>query len=222
MKRIFPSLLRWSSCLALAVLASASAQGAQTGVAGLALFQSSYQLIDAAPLASLAPGADARWRLETATGLGDRSQLRLSTGAFPQVSSLGIGLPLDARATWRYTVYQQQSWTWRLGFTSALGERDPRGLAPLGRTRFSALPLLHVAGEGSIAQRWLLGVEADGLMTPRGQRFELGLRVSYQLAPNFSLVGGYRLSEGSGDGEDLLHTGTGFANSANFGLRLRF
>jgi hypothetical protein len=215
------SLLRWSSGLALALLASAPVAAAQSTTGGLALFQSSYSLVDPAQFASLAPGADARWRLEAATGLGDRTQLRLSTGAFGQAAALGLGLPLEARATWRYTVLQQQSWAWRLGLTSALGERDPRGLAPLGRTRFGTLPLLHVAGEGSIAPRWLLGVEADGLMTGRGQRFELGLRVSYQLAPNFSLVGGYRLSEGSGDGEDL-HYGPGIANSANVGLRLRF
>ncbi|OYT68618.1 MAG: hypothetical protein CFK52_14660, partial [Chloracidobacterium sp. CP2_5A] len=60
----------------------------------------------------------------------------------------------------------------------------------------------------------------DGLMTPRGRAFELGLRVSYQLAPNFSLYGGYRLSESGGEAEESYPSG--FSNSANVGVRLRF
>jgi len=222
MKRTHRSLLRWSSGLAVVALAVSPGLRAQTVAAGTQLIPLAYQLIDPAPLVSLAPGRDARWRIETAAGLGERSQLRLSTGTFPQLSAPGVGQPLGVRATWRYTVYEQQSWAWRLGLTSTFAEQTGQGLAPPpGRTRFGALPLLHVAGEGSVAKRWLLGVEADGLLTPRGQRLELGLRVSYQLAPNFALVGGYRLSEGSGDGEDLIN-GAGIANSANVGLRLRF
>jgi hypothetical protein len=221
MKRNRPHLLR--HFLAAAALVVAPGVPAQTVASNVALTQSAYQLIDNAPLASLSPGADARWRIEAATGLGDRHQLRLSTNAIGYASM--PGLPnggtsyLDSRATWRYTVYEQSNWAWRLGLTSALGNRDMRGLAA-ERTRFGSLPLLHVAGEGSFARKWLLGFDADTLATARGHSLDLGLRVSYQLAPNFSLIGGYRLSESGGEAEEVY--GPGFTNSANVGLRLRF
>jgi opacity protein-like surface antigen len=203
-------------------LAIAPAASAQAPAAQAALAQSSYQLIDTTPLDSLSPGADSRWRIEAATGLGERHQLRLSTHAIGYASPLGnYGHTsyLDSRATWRYTVYEHSNWAWRLGLTSSLGQRDARS-ASLERTRFGSLPLLHVAGEGSIARKWLLGFDADTLMTARGYSIDLGLRVSYQLAPNFSLVGGYRLSDTSVDGEEFYSPG--FTNSANVGLRLRF
>lgn len=188
------------------------------------LNRSLYQLVDPTPLASLSPGADARWRIEAATGLGERHQLRLSSATTRLVAPLSMmdsGMPTryDARATWRYTVMERPGWAWRVGLTAALGDRDMRGLTA-ERARFGALPLLHVAGEGALARRWLLGFDADGLMTARGRAFELGLRVSYLLAPNFSVIGGYRLSDAAGDGEEAY--GNGFANSANVGVRYRF
>jgi len=222
MNRPSPHLLRTLAC---AVLVAAVAPGVfAQGVASKALLtQSAYQLIDTPLLDSLSPGADARWRLEASAGLGDRQQLRLSTRGIDYGALLGrpfVGTStFDTRATWRYTVYQQSNWAWRLGLTSALGGREARGLAS-ERNRFGSLPLLHVAGEGSIAPRWQLGFDADTLMTARGHSLDLGLRVSYQLAPNLSVIGRYRLSESGGDGEEFF--GPGFTNSANVGLRLRF
>lgn len=183
-----------------------------------------YRLVEAAPLASLsAPGVD--WRIESAAGLGGRHQLRLASSAVrltpPPGAMFASALGLDpARATWRYAVLQSPDWALRVGLTANL---DPgRGLAPgtAARARFGALPLLHVAGEGALAQRWLLGFNADGLLTGRGRNLELGLHVSYQLASNFSLYGGYRLSDATGEAEDSY--APGFSNSANVGLRLRF
>lgn len=219
MTSVRPHLLL-AACVAL--LSAAPAASAQALATQAALAQSSYQLIDTTPLDSLSPGADSRWRIEAATGLGERHQLRLSTHAVGHASPLGSygnTSYLDSRATWRYTVYEHSNWAWRLGLTSTLGQRDARS-ASLERTRFGSLPLLHVAGEGSIARKWLLGFDADTLMTARGYSVDLGLRVSYQLAPNFSLIGGYRLSDTSVDGDEIYSPG--LTNSANVGLRLRF
>jgi hypothetical protein len=185
-----------------------------------------YQLIDAAPLASLSLPGSQNWRVESAAGVGGRHQLRLSSSAAsltpPPGAAFAATLRLDpARATWRYAVFEQPSWVLRAGLTTNLAEPRATRLSPHSeRARFGALPLLHVGGEGALAQRWLLGFDADGLMTARGRAFELGLRVSYQLAPNFSLFGGYRMSEAGGDAEEAYLPG--FSNSANFGLRLRF
>ncbi len=219
MTSVRPHLLLAAGALALGTAPAVFAQALSTQAA---LVQTSYQLIDTAPLGSLSPGADARWRIEAATGLGERHQLRLSTHATGYASPLGGygGINyLDSRATWRYTVYEHSNWAWRLGLTSSLGRRDARS-ASLERTRYGTLPLLHVAGEGSIARKWLLGFDADTLMTARGYSLDLGLRVSYQLAPNFSLIGGYRVSDTSVEGDEIYSPG--LTNSANVGVRLRF
>ncbi len=215
---------------------AASAGPAEAGDAalGAALERNRYQLVDPLPLASLSAGADARWQIESAIGLGSRQQLRLTSSAAglaltpawlstsPLSPMLGSGPRFDSRATWRYTVMERPGWAWRVGLTAPLGDRDPRRLtlASDSRVRFGSLPMLHMAGETSLAARWHLGVDADGLMTARGRAFELGLRVSYQLAPNLAVTGGYRLSDGWGDGEEVV--GAGLSNSANVGLRLRF
>jgi hypothetical protein len=216
--RLTPLPLLASAALAAGV---SPGIGAQTMADGLG--PSAYRLVDPIPLASLTPGADARWRLEATTGLGERQQLRLSAGTLDRMSPLGVPLGgtsfLDSRATWRYTVYEHANWAWRLGLTSSLGSRDARGLS-VERGRFASLPQLHLAGDGSLARNWLMGFSADTLMTARGYSLDLGVRVSYQLAPNFSLVGGYRLSDNSVEGEES-YAGS-LSNSANVGVRLRF
>jgi hypothetical protein len=185
-----------------------------------------YQLVDAAPLASLSmPGSQA-WRIESAAGLGGRHQVRLSSSAVsltpPPGAAFASSLRLDpARATWRYAVLEQSRWVLRAGLTANLSDPRAARLPSLSeRMRFGALPLLHVGGEGALAERWLLGFDADGVMTARGRAFELGLRVSYQLASNFALYGGYRMSETGGEAEEAYVPG--FSNSASVGLRLRF
>ena len=210
-----------------AAAALAAATSAHAAVGDDAPLRSTlYQLVDTAPLASLSLPASHHWRIESATGIGGRHQLRLSSSAAsltpPPGAAFAASLRLDpARATWRYAVLDQSSWVLRAGLTANLAEPHVARLSSYSeRVRFGALPLLHVGGEGALAQRWLLGFDADGLLTTRGHAFELGLRVSYQLAPNFSLYGGYRMSEAGGEAEEAFVPG--FSNSARFGLRLRF
>jgi hypothetical protein len=205
----------------LTLLLGLPAAHAQADEAASALSRSLYRLVDAAPLASIAPGADVRWRMESALGLGERQQLRLTTRALSLSAPLIGGVPqFDSRATWRYTVLQRPGWAWRVGLTTALGDHEPRLKPAEKHSRFGSYPLLHVAGDASLTRRWQMGFDADGLMTARGRALELGLRVSYLLAPNFAVTGGYRLTDAAGDGEEAY--GNGFSNSANVGVRLRF
>lgn len=211
-----PRLSSFKPLIAGLAAAAAATALAQPADVGLVYNRSIYQLLDPHPLASLAPGADAGWRIEAAAGLGERQQLRLSSAAWGY--AMPFGSPrFDTRATWRYTVLESPRWAWRVGLTTPFGDR---AYAVDNRGRFGTLPLLHVAGEGSLTRRWRVGFDADGLMTARGHTVEFGLRVSYLLAPNFSLTGGYRLSDAAGDGDDAL--AHGFSNAANVGLRYRF
>jgi hypothetical protein len=218
--------------IALPALAAEPTPAGGTHVAPL------YRLIDSAPLIS------SRWqipalrpRLEGTAWIAPRHELRLSTtlpaGADYARSLDGVSfatlsnaptLRLDPyRATYRYTFLEQRDWQWKVGITTnlrAFGDGLRPGLTLGQRLRLGGLPQVHFAGEGRLADKWRLAFDADSPTTLRGRALDLGLRVSYSLSPNFSLYGGYRLSDPAAEGDDAY--AGGLANSANVGMRLRF
>jgi hypothetical protein len=164
--------------------------------------------------------------LEASAGLSARHEIRLT--AMPtayDAALLGGATALrfeSPRATYRYTLVQRPSWAWKVGMSSNL--REAGELLRIGgaheRSRFGAIPLMHVGGEARLAARWRLAVDADGLMTARGRTIDIGLRVNYRMSPSFSLYGGWHLSESGGEAEESY--GAGVTNAANFGVRFRF
>lgn len=227
-----------AACLLLSFATSALAQNERGDPTESDAAGPLYRLVDTVPLSI------SRWtqpmsglRLETAaglsaTGLSRRHEVRLSAAPLtpslttydPVPTSLaspgGYGLGLDlSRATYRYTFVERPTWALKVGVSTNV--RDfTEGFRMTERMRFGALPLMHVAGETRLAQRWRLAFDADGLMTARGRAFDIGLRVNYAMTHNFSLYGGWRATESGGDAEDYY--GSGFANTANVGVRLRF
>ena len=181
------------------------------------------------------PGGGAQFggfRVETFTSLAPRHEVRLSAepglgmpaSAFDSWSGRGMGYDLGTtRATYRYVVSQSPDWAWKVGITANLREMSEslRAAASLTPPSFGGLPLLHVAGEGRLSPRWSMAFDADGLITGRGRAVDVGVRVDYALSRTFTLFGGYRLNESSGEAyDDVLNTG--FVSSARFGLRYRF
>lgn len=213
---------------ALAGVAGAQPQR-QSSVAQvpLAAAASLYELSDPLPVST------ARWdplfdaRLDLSTGLLARHEVRLSSTSRTGWSGFDAGLAgydagwsLDPlRATYRYTVLERRDWAWKVGFTTRLGETEASRGPAFDRTRFGTLPQVHMAGEARLATNWLLSVDADGLMTPRGRALDLGVRVDYALGRSLYLYGRYRLSDRYADGDDASQ---GLSNSANVGVRYRF
>lgn len=197
-----------------------------------------YELVGTgpAPLLSAGPMHSGFLRLDATAQLAARHELRLTSWTLPAPGGLetmpGLSLAtlsavnrfgLDpSRATYRYTFLAQPQWAWKVGVSTNL--REVGGLRSAitfsERVRFGALPLLHVGGEGMLSPRWRLAFDADGLMTPRGRAFDLGLRVNYSLTPNLFVFGGYRLTDSVGEAEE--HHGNGVSNAANVGMRYRF
>lgn len=194
-----------------------------------------YRLIDTFPVTSrwIAPMSGLRFEAAsglTAAGLSHRHELRLSAvplapglnayDPLPGLSASVGGYGLDpARATYRYTFLERPNWSLKVGVSTNMREFAD-GLRASERMRFGSLPLMHVAGDARLADRWRLAFDADGVMTPRGRAFDIGLRVNYALSHNFSLYGGWRATDSGGEAEDFY--GSGFANTANVGVRLRF
>jgi hypothetical protein len=230
---VYPAAALWACAL---LSAPGIATAADTTDSPSELAGPLYRLVDTAPLTT------SRWlqpmsglRLETAAGLtaaglSRRHEVRLSATPLPQTwaaydplpggysSYAGYGLD-PSRATYRYTFMERSNWALKVGVSTNVREFTDsfRGTE---RMRFGALPLMHVAGDARLAQRWRLAFDADGLMTARGRALDIGLRVNYALSHNFSLYGGWRATESSGEAEDFY--GSGFSNSANVGVRLRF
>lgn len=61
------------------------------------------------------------------------------------------------------------------------------------------VPLLHLAGEWRFAPDWRLGLDADGLAGGPGRAIDAALEVGYEVAPRWSVEGGYRTVEGGAD-----------------------
>jgi hypothetical protein len=181
-------------------------------------------------LSSLTPtGAEAP-ALPGVSRLGSRPEMLFTlpaTFSFDSLTGLNVedlGNPLDRpRATVRYTWFSNPSWDVKIGLSTTL---DPinawqRFFASTSdRMRVGTFPTMHVAGEGRLADRWMLSINADGLRTARGQGIDMDLRVDYSLTRDLALFGSYRLTDSTGDSQDVY----GFlpSNSARFGVRLRF
>lgn len=185
-----------------------------------------YSLVDARVL------SPTRWlpldrltRFDVAAGLAPRHEVRLRAALTPH-DAIALGgdrsITLSApRATYRYTLMERSSWSWKVGLSSNLREAaDVAHPVTDTRTRFDAVPLVHMAGEAQLTNRWQLALDADGVMTTRGRSLDIGMRVNYRLSPSFALYGGWRLSEIGGDAEEL-HT-PGLSGAANVGVRWRF
>jgi hypothetical protein len=127
------------------------------------------------------------------------------------------------RATYRYTWVSRPSWDIKVGLSTTVdsGNTWQRYLSPSAdRLRAGYLPSMHVASESRLADRWLLSVSADGMLTGRGQGLDMDLRVDYSLTRNVALFGSYRLTDSTGEVPEFY----GFvpSNTARFGVRLRF
>jgi hypothetical protein len=65
------------------------------------------------------------------------------------------------------------------------------------------VPLLHVAAQVQIADRWRLVGDLDGLVAPQGRAEDLALKLSYDAAADWSFRVGYRTLEGGADSGDV-------------------
>lgn len=209
--------------LAAAVLLATSAAGAaaQPGDPRFSL----APWLDTSPLGRPTPGEAGSLRIEATALLAPRHELRLSSTALGGSTLDTWGLPAaltvqpePVRTTYRYTLFQDNEWAWKLGLTA--NTKTTLSALRLDRPTLDTLPMLHVAGEGKVSDRWRVSFAADGLVTPRGRSVDFALQLDYRFTPNMSVFGGYRLT----DGMSLVDEGmpVGLSNSARLGFRYRF
>lgn len=223
--------------LGIAIALAGMAAQAQTPGATEMLYRLSDHVLTEGAL------LDGRWsspslsmRLEAATGLAPRHELRVVSTAQPDASALLAALSRDGlsgspthnysvnpvRATYRYTVLERPDWALKLGLSANVGEIGGSSLRSglIGDPTFGSLPLLHVAGERQWSKRWSMSFAFDGLMTGAGRAMDLGVRVDYSLARGTTVYGGYQMIDAAGEAESYY--GNGVINRANVGVRMRF
>jgi hypothetical protein len=106
------------------------------------------------------------------------------------------------RATYRYRVFNGDTWRWDVGFTGFI--RDARvALTQTGASAEDAnvgfVPLGHIRGEARLKARWTLAMELDGAAAPQGRAFDFSTTVNYQPTPRWMVAVGYRTIEGGAD-----------------------
>ncbi|MCX7683689.1 MAG: hypothetical protein N2Z67_00300 [Acetobacteraceae bacterium] len=144
-------------------------------------------------------------------------------------SSFAGGVPTEGRyrfdtwrLTYRYTLWEGESFRLRLGVTALV--RDALVELRQGATRardtdLGFVPLLHAAAEWRLAPRWTLLAEADALAAPQGRAIDLALRAAYDLSDRWQMTGGLRMLEGGADNGSVYSFGWFLGGTAGVAAR---
>ncbi|HRX50581.1 MAG TPA: hypothetical protein P5571_04400 [Candidatus Krumholzibacteria bacterium] len=106
------------------------------------------------------------------------------------------------RLTYRRLMNQGERWTWWLGFTAKLRVAEislaqPGVTATKENTGF--VPLLHLAADWRVADRWLLTFDADALAGGPGRAEDVAVKLARELGDGVRASLGYRMVEGGAD-----------------------
>jgi hypothetical protein len=127
------------------------------------------------------------------------------------------------RASYRYVFHDSDRWTWSAGGT--LNVRDAEISLQQGglrRTKSNTglVPLLALEGAWRFAPGWFGLLDFEGLAAPQGRAIDVALKLGYDVSPDLTVAGGYRILDGGAD-NDELYTFARF-DSAVLGLTWKF
>lgn len=106
------------------------------------------------------------------------------------------------RLTYRRLMSEGERWTWWLGFTAKIRVAEislatPGVSATKDNTGF--VPLLHLAADWRLADRWLLTFDADALAGGPGRAEDVAVKLARELGDGVRASLGYRMVEGGAD-----------------------
>jgi len=127
------------------------------------------------------------------------------------------------RASYRYVFYERERWMWSGGATLNIRDAEIRlqqGALTRTEKNTGVVPLLALEGEWRFAHGWYGLLDFEGLAAPQGRAIDVALKLGYDVTPNITIAGGYRILDGGADNDDL-YTFARF-DSAVLGLTWRF
>ena len=108
----------------------------------------------------------------------------------------------------RYKFHRGDRWNWWVGFTAKV--RDAKIELRQGDTSsmdsdVGFVPLLHLAADWRIADRWHLLLDLDALAGGPGRAEDLGLKVAFDINEQWTVTAGYRTVEGGADTDEVYN-----------------
>ena len=173
-------------------------------------------------------GAEPYLRLSLNVELGERHTIRLlyaplrksGNGSFNEevffeettfqsgVMTEGIYKFNTYRLTYRYSLYEDNSWTFGAGVAALIRDakvelrQDDRSDK---NTDLGFVPLLHVYAEHKFSDKVSVSLDAEGLGASQGRAFDVALQADYNLTDQINLFTGYRVLEGGADVEEVYN-----------------
>jgi hypothetical protein len=110
------------------------------------------------------------------------------------------------RLMYRYCFHNGERWRWHVGFTAKI--RDAEVIVSQASNEASYdnvgfVPLLHLAGEWKMTERWSTILDADALAAPQGRAEDVAFKIGYRFGGGWSAAGGYRMVEGGADNDKV-------------------
>jgi hypothetical protein len=119
--------------------------------------------------------------------------------------------------------YERERWSWSGGATLNIRDAEIRlqqGTLTRVEENTGVVPLLALEGQWRFAPGWHALLDFEGLAAPQGRAIDAALKLGYDVTPNITIAGGYRILDGGADNDDL-YTFARF-DSAVLGLTWRF
>lgn len=196
-----------------------------------------FSLVDA-----VGKGPWAAPRVYLTLDLGERDALRLLAAPFSitedgrldapvtfQDTDFGAG-PATAtytfnsyRVTYRRLMSEGERWTWWLGFTAKIRDAEialEQPGAAASKDNVGFVPLLHLAADWRVADRWLLTFDADALAGGPGRAEDVAVKLARDLGDGVRASLGYRMVEGGADVDEAY--AFAWLHSAVASLRISF
>lgn len=171
-------------------------------------------------------GPWATGRLYVTWNLNERSGLRLLAAPFSVTETGGLQAPLrfagasyvageavkatytfnSYRLTYRYRIHAGARTAAWVGFTAKVRDAEialEQGTTSSRKDDLGFVPLVHVAGDWTVARRWRLGLDADGLAGGPGRAVDAALKLGYDPGGAWAVRAGYRTVEGGADVPDV-------------------
>ncbi|MES2524823.1 MAG: hypothetical protein V4617_19150 [Gemmatimonadota bacterium] len=123
------------------------------------------------------------------------------------------GQPVEATYTfnsyrlgYRYRFRGTERATAWVGFTAKLRDAQVKlvqGATASQKDDVGFVPLLHLAGERRVGERWRLGLDADGLAGGPGRAVDAAVKLGYDPSRRWTVNVGYRTLEGGADVDEV-------------------
>ena len=112
------------------------------------------------------------------------------------------------RLSYRYQFYNADHWRWYVGGTLKIRDAEialTQGAQFANDTDVGVVPLLYLYGDYEINNKWNFVFDMDGLASPQGRAFDLGLKLTYDMSDQWYLGSSYRVLEGGADNDTVYN-----------------